>query len=270
MTTGMRSQRGVAMAIVLWFLAAMSLLVSGIVAEARSDVKLAQMHSFRAKAEAAGDGAINLTMAALTGDQRAQQEQIEGEHILRARHIVGGQQVEVVVFPVKGLIDLNYASREMLQALFEVNAGIDAADAEQLAGKLMQTRRNGLQSLEDFLRTEGASRAILDAIKDSVRVSSTRRGGLDLKASPDSVLRVVEQQNPGRVAAALEAGQGAGGRQKNGKNAIARGEFRVDARVTAGDKVWLRRRWVSTERIGDSALPWKISRSEAPRVAIEG
>jgi len=262
-----RSQSGVAMAIVLWFLAAMSLLVSGIVSEARGDVKLAQLHSSRAKAEAAGDGAISLTMASFTGGQ---QEQLEGEHILRARHIVGGQLVEVVVFPAAGLIDLNYASPAMLQALFEVNAGIDASYAEQLTDNLIQSRRTTLKSLEDFLRIEGATRAILDAIKDSVRVSSTKRGGLDLKASPDSVLRVVEQQNPERVAAAREAGQGPSDSRNTGKRGIAKGDFRVDARVTVGDKVWLRRRWVSTERIGDSALPWKISRSEASRVAVAG
>ena len=59
------SQRGVALAVVVWFIAGMSLLVAGIVSQARVDIQLAQLHLFRAQAEAAGDGAIHLLMAEL-------------------------------------------------------------------------------------------------------------------------------------------------------------------------------------------------------------
>ena len=60
-----RRQEGVALAIVVWFLAAMSLLVSGIVFQARVDTRLAQLHAASAKAMSAGDGAIQLTLAEL-------------------------------------------------------------------------------------------------------------------------------------------------------------------------------------------------------------
>ena len=43
-------QSGVALAIVVWFLAAMSLLVSGIVFQAKVDTRMAQLHVARAKA----------------------------------------------------------------------------------------------------------------------------------------------------------------------------------------------------------------------------
>ena len=52
-------QRGVALGIVVWFIAGMALLVSGIVSEARVDTRMAQLHYFRAQAAAAADGAIN-------------------------------------------------------------------------------------------------------------------------------------------------------------------------------------------------------------------
>ena len=41
-------QRGVALGIVVWFIAGMALLVSGIIAEARIDTRMAQIHYFRA------------------------------------------------------------------------------------------------------------------------------------------------------------------------------------------------------------------------------
>ena len=62
--SGMR-ERGVALAIVVWFIAGMSLLVAGIVSHARVDTQMAQLHVARAKAAAAGDGAIQLMMADL-------------------------------------------------------------------------------------------------------------------------------------------------------------------------------------------------------------
>ena len=251
------------MAVVLWFLAAMSLLVSGIVYEARADVKLAQLHSARAKAEAAGDGAIQLAMAALTtGD-----EALEGEFISRARFIVGDQPVEVSILPIAGLIDLNYASVEMLQALFEFGAGMEALDAQALAGSLALARRDRLLSPEDFLAIEGASRAIFDAIKDSIRVTATKTGRLDLLSSPQSVLDIVAAQNPERVAAAQQRANDAAGKNSKGNT---RGDFRVDALVTVGDKVWVRRRWVTAGGTGTGSLPWKISRSEATRVVFSG
>ena len=40
-------QRGVALGIVVWFIAGMALLVSGIIAEARIDTRMAQVHYFQ-------------------------------------------------------------------------------------------------------------------------------------------------------------------------------------------------------------------------------
>ena len=60
--TAMAGQKGVALAIVVWFIAGMSLLVAGIVSHARVDTQMAQLHIAKAKAVAAGDGAIQLML----------------------------------------------------------------------------------------------------------------------------------------------------------------------------------------------------------------
>ena len=44
----------VALGVVVWFIAGMALLVSGIIAEARIDTRMAQLHYFKAQAAAAG------------------------------------------------------------------------------------------------------------------------------------------------------------------------------------------------------------------------
>lgn len=263
-----RLERGIAMAIVLWFLAAMSLLVAGIVYEARADIKLAQMHSARAKAEAAGDGAVQLIMAALMSDDN---KALDGDRILYARYIVGGQAVEVNLVPQSGLIDLNAAGPEVLRSLFEVNAGLEANEAQSLVENLISYRRTRLTASEDFLRIEGASRAILDDIRDSIRVGAGKTGRFELDAAPANVLNIIAAHNPDRVTA-LEgriSDRDEGGQQNNNRRR-SNGEFRADARVTVGDKIWLRRRWVSTERANEGSLPWRITRSERTRMERSG
>jgi general secretion pathway protein K len=248
-------QRGVALAMVLWFLAAMSFIVSGIVYEARADIKLAQAHSARAKAAASGDGAIQLTLVALLSNKG---EGLEGQHIIRSRHVVGQQVVEVELVPVSGLINIGSASRKVLQALFEVRADLNSADAQQLADNV--TRKKGdFQAPEDFLQVEGASRAILDSIRDVIYAGPVNSGRLDLKAAPDAVLQVVKKDDPQGVAALAQQGQ-AGGKASKSQ------DYRVDASVTVGDRTWLRRRWVSLENASEGDLPWTITRTEAPRV----
>ena len=65
------SSAACALGVVVWFIAGMALLVSGIIAEARIDTRMAQFITFRAQAAAAGDGAINLALAEQEGCERA-------------------------------------------------------------------------------------------------------------------------------------------------------------------------------------------------------
>jgi general secretion pathway protein K len=110
-----RSQSGVALAIVVWFIAAMSLLVAGIVAQAKVDTRMAQSHVARAHAVAAGDGAIQLMLAAIQSNQI---KGYRGRGVPQLDFEIGEQKVSVSLVPVGGLIDLNGASKELLVELF--------------------------------------------------------------------------------------------------------------------------------------------------------
>ena len=78
-------QRGVALAVVMWFIAGMSLLVAGIVGHARVDLQLAQVHVARAKAVAAGDGAIRLALADHSIGREADRNAQQGDDLLPRR-----------------------------------------------------------------------------------------------------------------------------------------------------------------------------------------
>jgi general secretion pathway protein K len=274
-----RGQRGVALAIVVWFIAGMSLLVAGIVSHARVDTRMAQLHVARAKAAAAGDGAIQLMMAQLSTGQAASSAQGGSpEQSFR----LGSLVVRVNVVPTSALIDLNSASEALLAALFVVAAGLDQGEAQTVAGNVVKWRltnkgsntRAAFAAVEDLLRVEGVSRTLLDAIKDYIVAGPGAQRGINWSLAPDKVLAVIKKIDPQKADAALRnraslaqaASQPEDAARATGSVTALSGPLRLDAIVLYGDKTWLRRRWVSMRGTTSSLLPWRILRTEAPRV----
>jgi general secretion pathway protein K len=272
-------QSGVALAIVVWFLAAMSLLVAGIVSQAKVDTRMAQGHVARAHAVAAGDGAIQLMLAAL---QSKQIKGYRGRGVPQLDFEVGEQDVNVSLVPVAGLIDLNGASRELLVELFAGSGTESAEDAQILAENVMKWRdqisastrqKQKFNSLQDLLRVEGVGRTLFENIRDSVAVAAVASRGVDWMSAPESVLRVLNGGKDDVVTSVLSSREGS----FSPSNSIPRGlnarfqiagsgnDYRVDALVTVGDKQWLRRRWVSVETQGEGLLPWRFTGTEPVR-----
>ncbi len=272
-------QQGVALAIVVWFLAAMSLLVAGIVFQARVDIRLAQTHIAKAKAVAAGDGAIQLMLAALKSKQF---KSFRGRGTPTMDFAVGELPVSVLLVPTSGLIDLNGASRELLAMLFAAHDNASGVDAQLMADNVIKWRAQGrrgpgqglrFQSIEDLLQVEGMSRALLERVRDSVAVGQSKRAGVDWLSAPPSVLAILLGRDAARASEIVS--ERSGGFTAN--KTIPRGlsprfqssgsgsEYRVDAWVTVGDKIWLRRRWVSVGSGASGLLPWRFIRSEAAR-----
>lgn len=278
---GTHAQTGVALAIVVWFLAAMSLMVSGIVFQAKVDTRMAQLHVAKAKAVAAGDGAISLMLASVVAGTAQQAGQ--GSQPAPMGFVVGPYDVNVRLVLVSGLIELNSASANLLASLFEVHGGLSELDAQILGDSVVNFRatsggRNSrparFSAIEDLLRVEGVNRALLDSIRDSVAVGSSRRRNVDWSAAPQSVLDVLEKHNPDKAAQQLGRSIGQpGSNNNNGRTTIGStakagkvGSYRVDAVVRVGDQRWLRRRWAAGNAAGAGKLPWRFVRTEPPRV----
>lgn len=263
-----------ALAIVVWFVAAMALLVAGIVSQARVDTRLAQVHVAGAKAVAAGDGAINLFLARFTGADSAPRT-VQGP--VTGEFRVGDLQVTVELVASEGLIDLMSAGRQELAGLFTLAAGAGSAEAQTMVSNVIklqpgtrgfgirrESKNTPLSAVEDLLRVEGVNRAELDAIRDLVTVGGGGRGGVDLAAAPPAVRAVLSGADSRGAAAGLsEESDNGGGSTRRGTR--SGGEYRIDALVRYGEQVWLRRRWVSLGG-GEGQLPWRFFRTEAPRV----
>lgn len=267
--TPLCAQRGVALAIVLWFIAGMSLLVAGIVAQARVDTRMAQVHVAQAKTVAAGDGAVQLMLAELV---IASEESREISGVLAGSYRLGEAEVRVRLVPVDGLIDIDSAAPELLQALFAA-VGVDDEQARLVVQNVLQSRTAGggrpgrsgaiqLDAMEDLLRVPGMSRTLLDAIRDFIVVGQLGQGGINWSAAPDEVLAVLQQMDGSRADAvrarrADAAGTGGGGLAT---------AYRADAVLRYGDRDWLRRVWIEMAAAPGSMLPWSIVRTEPPRV----
>ena len=258
-------QQGVALAIVVWFIAGMSLLVAGIVAQARVDTQMAQLHVARAKAAAAGDGAIQLMMVDLMTSRR------ESGDFPAGLYRLGEIEVSVSLLPAAGLIDMNGAQPEVLFALFLLAGGLPQEQARLLTESVVESRTAGragrrFDAVEDLLRVPGASRTLLDSVRDFIVVGESGQGGMNWSLAPDEILDMLAVANPAQ-ADAVRARRGSPGAGR--QTASRSGAYRADAIVRYGDKTWLRRRWVSIETSSSTALPWRYTRTEPPRVLME-
>jgi hypothetical protein len=266
-------QGGVALAIVVWFIAGMSLLVAGIVAQARVDTHMAQLHVARAKAVAAGDGAIQLMMVDLMTAQA------EGGELPAGNYRLGDIEVRVVLVPSSGLVDLNSAPVEVLAALFRLEGGLGEEDAQWLAQSVVESRspspdQGGIKydAIEDLLRLPGASRALLDAVRDFIVAGGPGQGGTDWSLAPEALLQVLAKADPAQ-ADSVRSRRGSAAasypRAAGAQAAVTASAYRADAIVRYGDTLWLRRRWVALGTNPATALPWYTTRTEPPRVLAQ-
>ena len=265
-----RAQAGVALAIVLWFIAGMSLLVAGIVSQARVDTHMAQLHVARAKVVAAGDGAIRLRLAELLTARGSPAG--EGSDAGGGYYRLGEDEVRVTLVPVAGLIDINSAAPEVLLGLF-LQAGVEQDEAQALAENVLKSRSPAaargapggsgrLEAMEDLLRVPGMSRSLLDAVRDFIVVGTPAQGGMNWSVAPDEVLAVLDRVDETR-AAGVRARQGA--TAGNGAPVLARA-YRADAVLRYGGRNWLRRQWIEMSAASGGELPWSVVRTEPPRV----
>jgi hypothetical protein len=254
----------------------MSLLVSGIVFQAKVDTRMAQLHVARAKAIAAGDGAIQLFLAELLAASNSSRG---AKAALTREYVVGDRKVLVKAVPTAGLINLQGASGKLLAGLFNSRGQLDKGAAKTLADNVIKLRSGGsgigrLSAIEDLLRVDGVNRTLFDLLRDLVAVGGGRSGrSVDWVFAPAPLPGAPRTVDPAKAAAWSSKGAtGAGGVKRGargGSAALLGGSLRLDAYVQDGGQTWLRRRWVRMGAAGSGSLPWHFSRTEVPRVVVK-
>ena len=268
--------RGMALIAVLWIVAALAILATGMTQSVRQQVRVTASTLDAVAAQAVGDGAIALVLQALkTMPQRPQQAVTE--------------TVVYEVMPLDGLISLNGASVPLLAALLQVAGGLPAPNAEALAQQLddWRTGRSGelgtpvprhFEAPEDLLLVPGIDYTLYARLRPLV--TTEQRGGerVNPLAAPPAVLAVLARGDAalaGRIVAQRAAS--AVGVDTTGLDPALAGSsgstyfYRLVARVPLGEgKILGFTRDVALDSFSPRTAPWRTLRSERQLLAIDG
>ncbi len=276
------SQKGVALAMLMWFVAALSLLVVALVAQSRLDVRLAQLHRDQAIAAAVGDGAVQLGMdrwyaTKIGGTKRGWSQ---------TNVMLGGISAQVTVVSLSGLIDVNTAPPGLLVKAFTVAGKVPMERAEALAQRVVNYRNPPRQQgrlkynphfdvLEDLLRVPGIGRELLERLRPVMYGAGTGQPGVNVGFAPPAVLAVLgaDADQAQRIVSARGgdgANMGGFGFAREFQSTRHIMMYRVDAVVNVNEKQFLRRCWVKIGRSAQGVLPWHIYRREPPRLLSTG
>lgn len=132
---GVKGQQGVAMIVVLWMIMVMMTLAASLLYATHTETSMVDYARRSAQARGVADAAAHYTVLQLFLPNKERELKLGGAPLLWEYE---GMKAEIRVVGENGLIDINYASRPLLQLIFE-QAGLDE-----------QSTQNMLDILEDF------------------------------------------------------------------------------------------------------------------------
>lgn len=203
-----QSQRGFAIALLLWMIAGMSLTVAAVIHFARLDTSQAELRIDEAKVRAISSGVTWLVlrddaMGRFGAAQAVIDDAVEGEgdgdedgrpnSSSKRYRFDNGIDATAVVHPSNGFVSLNNADQAELQMLFVDMAKLNESMAQEIIDGVLKYRTDfpGFRFVEELLAVGGSTRVVYDRVKDYVH--PYRTGALsfanavgDLRALSDS------------------------------------------------------------------------------------
>ena len=266
-----KAPRGVALVAVLWIVAALSILVTGMVQAQRNEVRLVSAARQTLQASATGAAAIQLALQELAS------RNAPVARLSRVQMVYGGATVAVDITPLNGFIDINRAPERLLTALFAVAGGLQAEPAAALARSIVAARAPGVgrargprfEAIEDLLQLPGIDFDLYARLSSVVTTDSLSSGRVNPMAAPEAVLVVLAEGNAARagsIAAARDAGQaGIDITHLTAEflDTAATTRFRFQARVPLADgRQLLSARMADLARAAPDGMPWRIFHAE--------
>jgi general secretion pathway protein K len=267
----LRSQRGVAMVAVLWVVAALSILVTGLVQTQREEIRNASSFRVRLQADAVGQGAIYLAVQSLLAGNRG------AERLLRVSMPYDGIEVLVEVQPFSGLVDINLAPEPLLAALFTVNGGVDPATSQRLAAAVVAMREARpaeppprFKAPEELLNVEGISYDLYAKLAHLLTTDSRGSGRINPLAASQEVLLLLAGGDQGlakQVAANRDAGVAGMDTtrlQTAFTDSSTSSRLRFRAFVPSLDGPVAIVRDIDISPVAEGTAPWRTLRAHAP------
>ena len=176
------TQRGMALIAVLWLVAAMGLIITGIVQSVRGEIKIAGSQRQALVAGALADAAILLALQNLQAQKKEQSNTLQTIPVK-----FDGLNIAVSTQPLNGLIDINTAPISLLADMYQYAGGLSAQAAQTMAQATIETR--------EFKSMKGVPQRF-DAIEDLLRVQTMT---YDLYAKIIGLVTADVKEGSGRV-----------------------------------------------------------------------
>jgi len=198
------SQRGVALIAVLWLVAAMGLIITGVVQAVRSEAQTTGLQRQALVANGLADAAILLALQSLHAQQKEPSKAIQ---IIPVQF--GGRASDVSVQPLNGLIDINNATVVLLSDLYRIAGGMNPDTAQTLAQTTVEFRQTkstkgraqGFDAIEDLLGVSGMTYDLYAKINRLITADlKTGSGRVNPMAAPAGVLQVLTGGDGSRAA----------------------------------------------------------------------
>lgn len=274
------SQGGMALIAVLWIVAALSIIVTGMVSSVRNEVRVNATTRQTVLAGALGNAAIHLALQSIVARPE------RPSRLSTFDTLYQNQTIRVQVLPLNGLIDINRAPPGLLASLYVVAGKLDPQAAAALAQATLDTREpkeagarlRGFEASEDLLRVPGMSYTLYANISRLITADVQGSGRVNPMAAPEGVLAVLADGNVERaakIAADRDAGlAGVDTTTLNGayiEPTASTQRFRLQARVPLPDGAWLlSSRSVDFGGGAQDGLPWRTFHTETRFEAAPG
>lgn len=293
--TSAQTSRGVALILVLWLVAGLSLVVVAGSRLTSSYTKTAGLELERQRVEALLDGAISLTA------QRARADPVIGKAYRRYALELDSQKVFLEVVPSKGLIDVNVASDELLQELLSKIGGLSADDALVMVSRIRDwtdpddqpsgvggaeaaqyraanwpsmPRNTRMDDVQDLLSVLGMDPHVYERIRAYVGINGSTR--IDVGAAPPDLLNQLSGRD--------DVGERIHGLPLDKRDAeasaltampwfdhsptLASTKLRITASSQGQEgRIWQRQVWIDTNERPDTLTPWTTLTVEPTRLA---
>lgn len=206
--------RGMALLMVLWIVAALGIAVASVAYMVRGELRQTSALRSLAVDRAAARAAMTLFLRDLhAGGQRRVDRP--------AHHVYGidGIEVDVFVFPLNGLLDINRASVALLAALLQY-AGEVAPDVAQNLAVTMVERRSTRTSqgataqfdaVEDLLEVPGIDYELYARLAPLVTANAGGSNQVNPYAAPRALLTVLAAGNQAQAITFLSSKESGGG-----------------------------------------------------------
>jgi len=286
-----KAQAGAALVLVLWLVAALSLVVLASAHGIRQQTQNVGLGLARMRAEAVLDAAIALAAQRLTADKRLA-AQYRVEYL-----VLGTHRVRLEVTPSGGLVDVNVASDALLEALLrgaggvspgeaatlvsrihdyidpdDVPGGVGGAEAAQYraAGWPALPRNSALEDLSELQSVLGMTSALYETIAPYLGINGQQ--GIEIASAPASLIDALTgRQGLGAQVRAspleMQAGQLLSAAPFFIAIPSAMGQtVRVRAAMQAEDgRGWERQAWLDLNARPDTLTPWTTLSLEPTR-----